>query len=115
MDERNEDDDGIGALAARAIADGRAYADAEIAYWRALALDRLGDAKVVAILGIAGFLLIQAAAIALIVGLLLVLAPRIGPGPATVIVVLISAGMAALLGWAAVKRLRRVTRPRDEA
>lgn len=114
MEERDAEDDGIGALAARAIADGRAYAEAEIAYWRALALDRLGDAKLAAIFGFSALLLVQAAAIGLIVGLLLVLTPLVGPGLATLIVVLAGLGAAAVFGWAAYQRVRRVTRSRNE-
>ena len=55
MDERHEPDDeeGIGTLIARAVGDGRAYAEAEIADWRALALDRLADARAAAIFGVA--------------------------------------------------------------
>ncbi|MCP3731775.1 phage holin family protein [Sphingomonas sp. MG17] len=114
MDERNEDDNGIGALVARAIADGRAYADAEIAYWRALVLDRVADARAVAMLGIVVFLLAQAAAIALIVGFVMILTPHVGPALATLIVVLVAAGAAALFARVAIKRFRRVTRPRSE-
>lgn len=114
MDERNGDEESIGALIGRAIADGRAYADAEIAYWRALAVDRLADVRGVAIFGGVALLLINAAAIALIVGLILSLAPLIGPGLATLVVVLAAAGTAALAGGLALKHLRRVTRPRNQ-
>lgn len=114
VDERNETDEGVGALIARAMADGRAYADAEIGYWRALALDRLADARRLAIFGVAALLLVNAAAIALIVGLVLTLEPLVGPGLATLIVVLLTAIAAGLFAWAALKRIKRVTRPRDQ-
>lgn len=116
VDEPHEPDDeeGIGTLITRAVGDGRAYAEAEIAYWRALALDRLADARVAALFGIAVLLLAQAAAIALIVGLVMILTPYVGPGLATLIVVLVAAGAAALFAWAALRRYRRVTRRRDE-
>lgn len=115
MDERHEPDEeeGIGALIARAVGDGRAYAEAEIAYWRALALDRLADARAAAVLGIAVLLLAQAAAIALIVGLVMILTPYVGPGLATLIVVLAAAGAAALIARAALRRFRRAARPKD--
>ncbi len=113
MDERNEDE-GVGALISRAIADGRDYADAELAYWRTLAVDRLADAKSAAMLGIGALLLVNAAAIALIVGCVMMLAPLVGPGLATLIVVLVAAAAAGLLGWLAVKHVRRLTRPRGE-
>jgi hypothetical protein len=115
VDERHEPDEeeGIGTLIARAAADGRAYADAEIAYWRALMLDRLVDARAAAVLGIAVLLLAQAAAIALIVGLVMILTPYVGPGLATLIVVLVAASAAALFARAALRRFRRATRPKD--
>ncbi|RYD62584.1 MAG: hypothetical protein EOP58_12940, partial [Sphingomonadales bacterium] len=70
MDDR--DDDSIGTLAAQAVADARAFADAEIAYWKTLALARLGDARAALILGALVFLLANSAAIALIVGFVLI-------------------------------------------
>lgn len=114
MDRRDDEDSGVGALIARAIGDGRAYADAEIAYWKALALDRLADARSAAIFMIVVLLLAQAAAIALIVGLVMILTPRVGPGLATLIVVLVAGIVAALLGRIAYNRFRRATRPRSE-
>jgi hypothetical protein len=115
VDERHEPDEeeGIGTLIARAVGDGRAYAEAEIAYWRALALDRLADARAAAVFGVAVLLLAQAAAIALIVGFVMILTPYIGPGLATLVVVLVAAGAAALLARAAIRRFRRATRPKD--
>ncbi len=114
MDERQEDDDGVGTLITRAIADGRAYAEAEAAYWKAVALDRMSDARAAALFGIGVLLLAQAAAIALIVGLVMILTPHVGPGLATLIVVLAATGAAALFAWAAYRRFRRATRPRRE-
>ncbi len=113
MDERNEDES-IGTLAARAVADARAYADAELAYWKALALDRMGDARAAIILGGIVFLFAQAAAIALIVGLVLILSPHVGPGLATLIVVFAALAIAGLAGAAAFRRYRRATRPRHK-
>jgi hypothetical protein len=114
VDDRDDQDDGIGALAARALADGRAYAEAELGYWRALALDRLADVKAAAALGIAALLLVNAAAIALIVGLLMALTPLVGPLLATLIVVLITLALAGLLGWLATRYFSHATRPRGE-
>lgn len=111
MNER--DDDSIGALAAQAVADARAFADAEIAYWKALALARLSDARGALILGAVVLLLANSAAIALIVGLVLTLSPHVGPGAATLIVVVTALGAAALAGRAALVRYRRAVRPRS--
>jgi hypothetical protein len=115
VDERHEPDDeeGIGTLIARAVGDGRAYAEAELAYWLALALDRLADARAAAIFAVAVLLLAQAAAIALIVGFVMILTPYVGPGLATLIVVLVATGTAVLFARAALRRFRRATRPKD--
>ncbi|MEG3179931.1 hypothetical protein [Sphingomonas sp. LT1P40] len=114
MDERQEDsDDGVGSLIARTFADGRAYAEAELGYWRALALGRLADARAAAIFGMVVFLLAQAAAIALIVGLVMIFTPYVGPGMATLIVVLVAGSAAAVFAFAALRRFRRATRPRN--
>lgn len=114
MDVREDQDEGVGALIARTIADGRAYASAEIEYWRLLAQARLVDVRGLAGFAIAALLLVNAAAIALIVGMLLSLAPLVGPGLATLIVVMVALAVAGLLGWLALKRFRRATRPRNE-
>lgn len=111
MDDR--DDDSIGALAAQAVADARAFADAEIAYWKALALARLEDARAALILGALVFLLANSAAIALIVGLVLILSPHVGPTAATLIVFVTALAAAALAARAAFKRYRRAIRPRN--
>lgn len=114
MDRRDEEDDSVTALIARAVGDGRAYANAEIGYWKTLALDRLGDARTAAILAIVAFLLVQGAAIALIVGLVMALTPYVGPGIATLIVVLAAGILAGLSGYMAYLRFRRATRPRND-
>lgn len=114
MDERPQDDDGIGTLIVRALADGRAYAQAEADYWKALTLSRMGDLRAAAVFGGIVFLLAQAAAIALIVGLVMMLTPHVGPGFATLIVVLTASVAAALFARAAWQRLRRATRPRND-
>ncbi len=111
MDDR--DDDSIGTLAAQAVADARAFADAEIAYWKTLALARLGDARAALILGALVFLLANSAAIALIVGFVLILSPHVGPAAATLIVVVTALTAAALAARAAFQRYRRAVRPRN--
>lgn len=113
MNDRNEED-GIGALIARAIADGRDYASAEVTYWRTLAADRAANARSVAVFGIGALLLVNAAVIGLILGCIMTLAPHVGPGLATLIVVLVAVLAAGLLGWSAAKHVRRLTRPRGE-
>ena len=112
MDVRDQQDEGVGALVSRAIAEGRDYAQAEIGYWQALAADRLADVRSLATFGIAALLVLNAAVIALVLGMLLILTPLVGPGLATLIVVIAFLGIAGVLGWIALKHLRRVTRPR---
>ena len=114
MDVQEDRDEGIGSLISRLIADGRAYADAELIYWRALLADRLGELRGLAIFAVVALLLLNAAAIGLIVGLLLILSPLVGPGLATLIVVLGALLVAGLLGWMAFARFRRAVRPRSE-
>jgi membrane protein implicated in regulation of membrane protease activity len=109
----DRDDDSIGALVAQAVADARAFADAEIAYWKTLALARLEDARAALILGALVFLLANSAAIALIVGFVLILSPHVGPAAATLIVVVTALAAAALAAHAALRRYRRAIRPRN--
>lgn len=113
MDPRDDQDEGVGTVIARAIADGRAYAQAEIDYWRVFVADRVADAKGLAIFALLALLLVNGAAIALIVGLLLVLTPLVGPALATLIVVTSALLLAGVLGWMAYKRLQHAMRPRS--
>lgn len=73
------DDESIGALFARLIEDGRAYAKAELALLAAILRHRGQRAgRAMAALG-AAFILVLAATMALVVGLVLGLATLIGP------------------------------------
>ena len=105
------DDDSLGGLVVQLADDARSYAKAEIAYYREILLARLRAAKVGAIFGIGALLLAHAAIIALVVGAVLILVPHVGPGLATLIVVIVSLVLAALLGRAAVARLSRLQDP----
>jgi len=106
----NGPEESIGALVGRLAEDARAYAHAEASYYRTLAQERLGEARVGLALGAVALLLGLAAAIALIVGLVLTLATLVGPGAATLIVVALTAGIAAGLSWLAYQRLSGVFR-----
>jgi hypothetical protein len=114
VDQRIPDDESVGTLITRVIADGRAYAAAELAYWRTFALDRLSDGVSAAIFGGAALVLSLAAIIALLVGLIMTLAPLVGPGFATLIVVVVTCGIAGVLALLALKHVRRLSRPRGE-
>lgn len=114
MDQRSPDDETIGALIARAIVDGREYASAELAYWRTLALDRLSEGVRAAIFGGAALVFALAAIIALLVGLIMTLTPSVGAGFATLIVVVVTCGIAGILAVLAMRHVRRLSRPRSE-
>jgi len=106
----NGPEESIGTLVGRLADDARAYAQAEAKYYRTVAEERLGEARVGLALAAVALLLGLAAAIALIVGLVLTLATLIGPGAATLIVVALTAGIAVGLGWLAYQRLSGVFR-----
>lgn len=106
----NGPEESIGALVGRLADDARAYAGAEVAYYRTLATERLSEARGGLALGAVALLLALAGAIALIVGLVLTLSSLVGPGAATLIVVALTAGIAAGVGWLAYRRLSAVFR-----
>ena len=62
---------------------------------------------------ICALLLVNAAAIGLIVGLVMTLMPLVGPGLATLIVVVVALAIAGLFGWLALKHFQHATRPRN--
>ncbi|MEG3086507.1 phage holin family protein [Sphingomonas sp. PB4P5] len=101
-------EESIGTLVGNVVEDGRAYALAELAIYRAKAMAWLGQAKFVALFGVSALLLANCAIIALFVGLLLTLAPRVGPGWATMIVVGGTLAFAGLLGWLALRHIRKM-------
>jgi hypothetical protein len=101
---------GIATLAMQAVDDAKRWARAEIAYGKALAGERGVDAGVGVGLGLAALALAQAVVVALLVGIVLTLAPHVGPGIATLIVVVAALIVTALLGWLALNRVRRAFR-----
>lgn len=109
---RHLDDERLGELLGRLSTDGKAYVQAEIAYYKALAADRGGKAGVAAAYGAGAAVLALAGLIALLVGLILTLATRLGPGWATLIVVGVTFALAAVLGIMARNKARLITGPR---
>ena len=108
MDEQQPADEGLGDLFGRLIDDGKGYAHAEIGYYKTLVRSKLRDARAMLWMGAAALGLAQAAAVALVVGLVLTLSPRVGPGWATLIVVVgisLVSGLMARLAWVHVKRI----------
>jgi hypothetical protein len=103
-----QEEESIGDLLGRLADDARQFGDAEVAYYRALAAEKLEDARSSLWMGAAAAGLMMAASVALVVGLVLTLAPLIGPGPATLLVVAVAGGTAWLLGRAAWRHIKRV-------
>ncbi len=103
-----ETEESIGALIGRLVEDGKGYARAEIGYYRTLAVSKLGEARSGVILGVAALVIALCAVTALLVGLILSLATLVGPGWATLIVIVAALALSALLGWLAYKRFQRM-------
>lgn len=103
-----EGEPGIGELFNRLVEDARGYGEAEIAYYRTLVRAKLRDSRAGLWWGAAAAALALAAAVALVVGLVFTLAPLVGPGFATLIVVVGISAVAAVMGrlaWVNVKRV----------
>lgn len=108
---------GLGSQVAQLARETRDWMKAEAGYYKALARDRANDAKKALALGVAGALLAYAALIALLVGLIVMLLPVVGPVWATVIVIGVALATAALLVRAALRFFQAASRqptPRDE-
>lgn len=103
-----EQEESIGTLIGRLVEDGKGYARAEIGYYRTLAASKLGEAKGGLILGATALVIALCTVTALLVGLILSLAPLVGPGWATLIVIVAALAVSALLGWLAYKRIQRL-------
>ena len=103
-----ENEESIGTLIGRLVEDGKGYARAEIGYYRTFAASKLGEAKLGLIFGAAALVIALCTVTALLVGLILSLATLIGPGWATLIVIVAALALSALLGWLAYKRILRL-------
>lgn len=110
MEQPEPDDAAIGVVIARLVDDARAYVRAELDYAGAVVADRLALARRALLFVSIAAVLVIAAAIALVVGLVLALAGLIGAGWATLVVVAVTLAVAALFGWAGVRRFGRATR-----
>ncbi len=108
MDAPKPEEEGIAELFQRLIGDGKAYAEAELGYYRTLARSKLRDARAMLWMGTVAIALAFAAAVALVVGLVLTLAPLVGPGWATLIVVAAFLAISGLMGWLAWKHVKRI-------
>lgn len=116
MGEQQPDDDSnsIAALFSRLIDDAERFVRAEIRLYRAQFLSRLGEARSAIVLAVVALLLAQSAMIATVLGLLLILRQPLGPVGATIAVVAVSLGIAALLVHLALGKVRRIMEIRDK-
>lgn len=107
------EEESIGELLNRLGEDARRFGEAELAYYRTLAADKIDEVRTSLWMGALAAALMLAAAVALVVGLVLTLSPWVGPGFATLIIVALAGGAAWLLGrlaWRHVKRVLGLTR-----
>lgn len=104
-------DEGLGSVVGRVVTDAKAYVQAEVTLWKAVATTRGAQAGIAAGLGVGAVLIVLAALTALLVGAILSLRPLVGPAWATLIVVIVALLVAALLARLALGRVRRVTAP----
>lgn len=101
-------DESLGDLFGRLVDDARGFGQAEVDYYRTLLRERLRAAKTSLWMGAVAMSLALAASVALVVGLVLTLAPLVGPGWATLIVVSVALALAGLMGWLAWQQIKRV-------
>lgn len=92
-------------LVGRVVDDAKAVAEAELAVAKERARIEARRFGIAAALFVGAAVLALAAIVALLVGLILTLLPRVGPGPATTIVVIGTLVIAAILGWAGSNRI----------
>ena len=93
----NPADSSIGDLFHQLVEEGRTYASAEANLYMQIALYRFGKAKTGLVALVAGGLLAYAALIAFLVGLVMGLAPLIGPVLGGLVVLAVAGGIAFLL------------------
>ena len=115
MEEQPQPDDSITSLVGRLIDDGEEFVRAELKLYRARVFARLDSARNAIILVVIALSLAQAVIVAALVGALVLLRPEVGPGGATAIVVVVGLALAGLLGWLALRQLKKATEINDRA
>ncbi|MBW4329329.1 phage holin family protein [Stakelama sp. CBK3Z-3] len=101
---------GLISLARQLIRDARTWVSAEIDFYRALAAERMADAKLAAGFAVGAIILANAALIALLIGAILVLWPYVGAFWATIIIVALTLMVAAWLALSALSHAKRAMR-----
>ncbi len=112
-DGSSRDPDSIGHLFSRLIDDAERFVRAEINLYRAEAFARLGEAKVAVLLAFTAFFLAQAALIAVLVGVMLILQPLLGAALATLMVVGTALILVAVMVAVAIAKIKKITRVKD--
>ena len=97
----------VGELVHQLVEDGKAYAQAELGLVKAIAGHTAGALALPAALFAAAFVLLQAGANALAVGVLLAIGLTLGPLLAGLLAFLVFGAIAGGLAWWAMKRINR--------
>lgn len=115
---RDREQDGerppIGELFASLIDHTERYVRAELTLQRAKLVDRVLMSRAALVMAVTAVVLVQAAACALLVGIVMALAPRLGALAAAVLVTLVALAIAAALFGVAIRRLDRATTIAEE-
>lgn len=98
--------EGVGELLHRLVEDGKAYAKAEVNYYKTVGTERANALKMPAILGVLALLFVHAAFLALCATLFVGLASLMSDTLAGVLTVLILAGVGGVLGYLAYSKAR---------
>ncbi|MFC7537829.1 phage holin family protein [Sphingomonas sp. GCM10030256] len=98
--------EGVGDLFHRLVEDGKAYAAAEVNYYKTVGTERANALKVPAILGVLGLLFIHAAFLALCATLFVALASLMSDTLAGLLTVAILAAVGGILGYLAYGKAR---------
>lgn len=101
----------IGDLLSRLVLELRDWFEAEVALYRAQATRRALSAAVAGVLILAAVTLAQAALVALLIGLIMLLAPQMGTGYAIMTVVGATVLLGGLLAWLGIRRILNVVDP----
>lgn len=101
----------LGELMSRLVEDIRIWFDAEFALYRIEATRRSVSFAMAAGMIVGALVLAQAAIIALLVGLIMLLAPAVGTGFAVLIVVGTSLAVVAVLAWLGKRRIEKIIDP----
>ena len=98
--------EGVGDLVHRLVDDGKAYAKAEVNYYKTVGTERANALKTPAILGVLGLMFAHAAFLALCATLFVALATLMSDSLAGVLTVVILGGVGGVLGYLAYSKGR---------